>query len=78
MRTKAFLLGLLWTVLFSASARPDALPPPVIPQCVGVNIHFTGAPARDLDGLQAGGFGWVRMDFVWSAIEKVKGRYCKR
>ena len=53
----------------------DALPPPVVPQCVGVNIHFTGAPARDLDGLAAGGFGWVRMDFVWDAVEKVKGQY---
>ena len=62
-------------ILFSAPARPDALPPPVVPQCVGVNIHFTGAPARDLDGLQSGGFGWVRMDFVWSAIERAKGQY---
>lgn len=66
---------LLLTMLLCQTARPDALPPPVVPQCVGVNIHFTGAPARDLDGLQSGGFGWVRMDFVWSAIEKVKGQY---
>ena len=55
--------------------RADSLPSPVVPQCVGVNIHFTGAPARDLDGLAAGGFGWVRMDFVWDAVEKVKGQY---
>jgi len=75
MKLSAVLLGLLCAGSFSAPARPDALPPPVVPQCVGVNIHFTGAPARDLDGLQAGGFGWVRMDFAWSAIETVKGRY---
>ena len=25
--------------------------------------------------MQAGGFGWVRMDFAWSAIEKVQGQY---
>ena len=75
MKTSAVLLGLLGAALFSAPARPDVLPPPVVPKCVGVNIHFTGAPVRDLDGLQAGGFGWVRMDFVWSAIEKAKGQY---
>ena len=74
MRTAPFLV-LLLTVFLCRPARPDVLPPPVVPQCVGVNIHFTGAPARDLGGLQAGGFGWVRMDFVWSAIERVKGRY---
>ena len=65
-----FLAG-LWV----GPVRSDVLPPPVIPQCVGVNIHFTGAPTRDLEGLKQGGFGWVRMDFVWDAIEKVKGRY---
>lgn len=54
---------------------PDSLPPPVVPQCVGVNIHFTGTPTRDLDGLKQGGFGWIRMDFVWSEVEKVKGQY---
>ena len=79
MRTKVVALGLLsclaWAATAGGPARPDALPPPVVPQCVGVNIHFTGAPARDLDGLQAGGFGWVRMDFAWDAIEKVKGQY---
>ena len=69
------ILALLLILPLCRPARPDALPPPVIPQCVGVNIHFTGAPARDLDGLAAGGFGWVRMDFVWDRIEKVRGRY---
>lgn len=74
---KPFILP-LWlslTLFLAGTARPDALPPPVIPQCVGVNIHFTGAPARDLDGLQRGGFGWIRMDFFWEGIEKVKGQY---
>ena len=75
MKLSSALLGVFGLALFSAPARPDALPPPIVPQCVGVNIHFTGAPARDLDGLQAGGFGWVRMDFDWGAIETVKGRY---
>ena len=66
---------LLLLLALSRPARPDALPPPVVPQCVGVNIHFTGAPAQDLDGLARGGFGWVRMDFTWSLVEKTKGQY---
>ncbi|MDQ2798009.1 MAG: cellulase family glycosylhydrolase [Armatimonadota bacterium] len=75
MKTNIWYLSFFLALLLISAARPDALPPPIIPQCVGVNIHFTGAPARDLDGLQSGGFGWVRMDFVWDAIEKVKGQY---
>ena len=58
-----------------AVAKPNALPPPVVPQCVGVNIHFTGQPTQDLEGLARGGFGWIRMDFLWDAIEKTKGVY---
>ncbi len=41
----------------------------------GVNIHFTGAPSRDLDLIRDGGFGWIRMDFVWSSVEREKGVY---
>jgi GH35 family endo-1,4-beta-xylanase/type 1 glutamine amidotransferase len=29
---------------------------------IGVNIHFTGAPERDLALLDEGGFGWIRME----------------
>ncbi|OHB77280.1 MAG: hypothetical protein A2W31_13170 [Planctomycetes bacterium RBG_16_64_10] len=42
---------------------------------VGVNIHFTGAPQRDLDLIQEAGFGWVRMDLAWQAVERVAGEY---
>lgn len=62
-------------IALCSPVRPDALPPPTVPQCVGVNIHFTGAPTRDLDGIKQGGFGWIRMDFAWHDIEKVKGQY---
>ena len=66
---------LLFTASRSTSAKPQALPPPVVPQCVGVNIHFTGQPKQDLDGLARGGFGWIRMDFAWGGIEKTRGVY---
>ena len=64
------ILAVLSLTARPASAKPNALPPPVVPQCVGVNIHFTGQPRQDLDGLARGGFGWVRMDFFWSEVEK--------
>lgn len=56
------------------AAEADALPPSVT-DAIGVNIHFTGAPARDLDMIRDAGFGWVRMDFVWQSVEREKGRY---
>ena len=74
LRLPLLLLALFALGIVPASARPNALPPPVVPQCVGVNIHFTGQPKLDLDGLARGGFGWVRMDFFWSDIEKTKRR----
>ena len=46
-----------------------------MPAPFGVNIHFTGAPSRDLNGIQSAGFGWVRMDFGWAGIEKTKAAY---
>lgn len=76
---KPFLLCLLvafWSLPCPAESAPNALPPPGrIPDSVGVNIHFTGAPARDLDAMQRAGFHWARMDFDWHSIEKQKGVY---
>ncbi len=51
------------------------LPSAVVPNGLGVNIHFTGAPVRDLDGIQAAGFRFVRMDFAWEAVERTQGVY---
>lgn len=42
---------------------------------IGVNIHFTGAPQPDLELLREAGFGWIRMDFVWQAVERESGEY---
>ena len=41
----------------------------------GVNIHFTTGHEKDLDMIAAAGFRFIRMDFVWHNIEKVKGVY---
>jgi len=43
----------------------------------GINIH---APqwselASQLDKVKAAGIGWVRVDFIWAAVESQRGRY---
>lgn len=51
------------------------LPPPIIPESVGVHIHFTTGHERELDMIAAAGIRWVRRDLRWADIEYVKGRY---
>jgi hypothetical protein len=65
----AAVVGLSGTGL--ASVIPELL----IPEGVGVNIHFTRGHERDLDMIAAAGFKFVRMDFGWGGIEREKGRY---
>lgn len=63
-------------ILAAAPLLAAGLPsPPVLPEGLGVNIHFTGAPAKDLDMLAAGGFRFIRMDFPWAGVEREKGVY---
>ncbi|MCI0746106.1 MAG: cellulase family glycosylhydrolase, partial [Verrucomicrobia subdivision 3 bacterium] len=54
-----------------AADSPDLL----LPQGVGVNIHFTRGHERDLDLIAAAGFKFIRMDFGWAGIERKKGDY---
>ncbi|HEY4415646.1 MAG TPA: cellulase family glycosylhydrolase, partial [Verrucomicrobiae bacterium] len=51
------------------------LPTSVLPDGVGVNIHFTKGHERDLDLIAAAGFRFVRMDFGWGSTERQKGEY---
>ena len=62
-------------ILAGVLATGAELPKPVVPDCFGVNIHFTDPRPGEMEMLAAGGFGWVRMDFAWSATEREKGRY---
>jgi hypothetical protein len=55
--------------------QASQLPPLVIPEGVGVNIHFTRGHERDLDLIAVAGFNYVRMDFGWAGIEHDKGQY---
>jgi polysaccharide biosynthesis protein PslG len=60
----------LWPATLAAQ-----IPPPVIPEGVGVNIHFIRGHERDLDMIVAAGFKFVRMDFDWQATEPSPGTY---
>jgi hypothetical protein len=68
------LLMLAWVPAF---ADGQALPPqePVLPDGVGVNIHFTHPQPDELEQLAAAGFKWIRIDFGWGGTEREKGRY---
>lgn len=56
------------------AAKRPTFPPPVVPACFGVEIHFQGAPA-DLDMIASAGFGVVRMDLSWKKVETTRGVY---
>ena len=63
-------------LVFSLAVRAAELPDLVIPQGVGINIHFVGGHEKDLDMIAAAGIKFIRMDFGWGAIERAaKGEY---
>lgn len=55
--------------------RPPPLPSPVLPDGLGVNIHFTDPRPGEMKMLADAGFTWVRMDLTWGATEREKGVY---
>lgn len=62
-------------LFLSALARGAEIPPLVVPQGMGVNIHFTDARPGEIEMLKGAGFRWIRMDFSWAQTEKQKGVY---
>ncbi|HOX03414.1 MAG TPA: cellulase family glycosylhydrolase [Candidatus Paceibacterota bacterium] len=74
--TAAAIAGFAGWLGPAAVPAPAAdLPEPVIPQGVGVNIHFTRGHERDLDMIAAAGFRFIRMDFSWQGTERKPGQY---
>lgn len=60
----------------SASAERPRFPPPlVVPEALGVNIHFTDPKPGEMEMLAGAGFRWVRMDFNWGGTERKAGEY---
>ncbi|MBY0428372.1 MAG: cellulase family glycosylhydrolase, partial [Alphaproteobacteria bacterium] len=74
------LIRCAWLILLTLSlanhAHASRLHETTFPQNTGVNIHFVN---QDLDShialLKEAGFGWVRKDLSWGAIETQKGTY---
>jgi hypothetical protein len=60
---------------WAASITAAEIPAPIIPEGVGVNIHFVTGHEKDLDLIAAAGFKFIRMDFAWGGIERRKGEY---
>jgi hypothetical protein len=60
---------------FALNVAAAEIPDPILPDGVGVNIHFTRGHERDLDMIAAAGFKFTRMDFFWESIEKKRGEY---
>jgi len=77
--TLALLLLLPFSV--SSCARPTncgfspSASAPLIPDALGVNIHFTDAQPGEMKMLSEAGFRRVRMDFKWDATESAIGKY---
>jgi len=47
----------------------------VVPDSIGVNIHFLNPEPGEMEMLAASGARWARMDFAWEATEKAPGQY---
>ncbi len=83
LRFALILLTLFLALSISADRTrnncPGAWSPTSNPQTLdrglGVNIHFTDPRPGEIKMIADAGFRWVRMDFVWEATEKTRGRY---
>jgi len=74
MRSFVILASVVLAVRACAAVEVG-LPRPVVPDCLGVNIHFTGRQDKHVAKIAEGGFRFIRMDFAWSRIETKKGEY---
>ena len=67
------------TLLFILARPPRAtgqVPEnPTVAQSVGVNIHFRNPQTGELNMLAKTGVGWVRVDYLWTYVEKKPGEY---
>ena len=68
------IVCLLVMAIAAKTAEKQPFPALVIPDGLGVNIHFQGDPP-DLDLIAQAGFRMIRMDMSWRKIETVRGRY---
>ena len=65
------VLSLLTPIRLLAQIDPH----PVLPDGLGVNIHFTNPVPGEMKMLAESGMRWIRMDFFWRDTERAKGVY---
>lgn len=75
MHSTTLAFATVAVMLLASPARAAELPGPVVPEGLGVNIHFTGPRDGEMNMLAAAGFRFARMDFHWGGTEREKGRY---
>lgn len=69
------IVQLLISFMVGTLSLNAQIPNAIIPEGVGVNIHFVQGHQKDLDLIAAAGIKFVRMDFTWEWIEGKKGEY---
>src|SRR4051794_12065442 len=77
MRFAHCVLAIVMSALATRAGPADrALPRPgVVPDGLGVNIHFTDPRPGEMEMLAGAGFRFVRMDFGWGGTERNRGEY---
>lgn len=53
----------------------ENLPAPIIPESLGMEIHFTSPQPGEMAKMKALGFKFIRMDLFWTEIEREPGKY---
>jgi len=77
MKRSVFSDVLLFSWLCFSPSLTDAaeLPGPVVPDGLGINIHFTAPRPGEMEMLTQAGFRWIRMGCDWAPTEHEKGVY---
>lgn len=65
----------LFALLFPVTLRANPISPLVVPEGLGMNIHFTHPKPGEMKMISELGVKWIRMDLFWDQTEKEKGVY---
>ncbi|HBH17651.1 MAG TPA: hypothetical protein DDX14_01650, partial [Cyanobacteria bacterium UBA9579] len=71
----AFAMALVIGFMNVPAANAATFPSKTVPEGVGVNIRFTGAPSTDLDMIRDAGIKYIRRDLHWHNVERTRGSY---
>jgi hypothetical protein len=75
LKVDLIALAVVLVCMAELASAADGLPNFAIPDCLGVNIHFTGREDKQVEQIAQAGFRFVRMDFHWHTVEKSPGVY---